>query len=40
MVRSESLLRDMESLRQNRHHPFLRSDGSVDIDAYIDEVIP
>jgi len=35
MASSESLRLDMETVRRNRHNPFIRKDGSVDADAYI-----
>lgn len=35
LARSESLRQDMETVRRNRHNPFIRKDGSVDADAYI-----
>ena len=33
---SETLRKDMQHLRDQRHNPFLLDDGRVDIDAYID----
>lgn len=38
MARSESFRKDMETVLRNRHSPFIRKDGSVDADAYIDFV--
>ena len=35
LAKSESLRQDMETVRRNRHNPFIRKDGSVDADAYI-----
>ena len=35
--RSDSLRKDMEAVRLNRHNPFLK-DGKVNIDAYIEFV--
>lgn len=35
LAKSESLKKDMETVRRNRHNPFIRKDGSVDADAYI-----
>lgn len=35
MASSESLRLDMETVRRNRHNPFVRKDYSVDADAYI-----
>lgn len=37
LSRSDSLRKDMEAVRSNRHNPFLK-DGKVNIDAYIEFV--
>lgn len=37
LANSESFRKDMETVRRNRHNPFVRN-GKVDIDAYLDFV--
>ena len=36
LAESEAFRKDMETVRANRHNPFIKEDGTVDVDAYLE----
>jgi hypothetical protein len=36
LSQSEAFRKDMETVRANSHNPFVKEDGTVDVDAYFE----